>query len=449
MKKVSRRALLVVPLSLVLILGILLFTVSWAVNGRSWILFPGSPHVYQDGLISYGDIVDRSGELLLRYHGQKTYSADAALRQATLHLLGDRSGNIPALFTEEYTQYMTGYDTVEGLYGVEQPVLKLTVSASVQKAAMEAMDGRKGAVAVYNYKTGQILCAVSLPTYDPDHMPDISADLTGAYDGVYVNRVFHATYVPGSIFKLVTTVAALETVPDILERTYTCQGEMHFGIDKVVCAGEHDRVDLKTALAKSCNCAFAQIALDVGAENLQIYAEKLGLTESFRFDGITTRAGQFDLSVDADVNVAWAGIGQYTNLVSPYAFLRFVGSIAGGGRGAEPYLVESAGSYSAQQRFTPEFMSPQTARTMQELMANNVQTIYGAYNFPDLSVCAKSGTAEVGGGLQPHATFAGFCLREDYPLAFFVAVENGGAGSAVCTPIVSRVLQACMESMEK
>ena len=85
---------------------------------------------------------------------------------------------------------------------------------------------------------------------------------------------------------------------------------------------------------------------------------------------------------------------------------------------------------------------------MQEYMRNNVESNYGAENFPGLTVCAKSGTGEVGGDQKPNAMFCGFVTDEAYPLAFIVAVENGGYGSAVCVPIISQVLAQCKEVLD-
>ncbi|MBP3313320.1 MAG: penicillin-binding protein [Oscillospiraceae bacterium] len=449
MKKISRRGIAVLLLTLVLTAGMVLFLFTWTQNAKDWLLFSGSPHVYRDGRPALTQVKDRDGETLLSYSPALAYGDTPLRRAATMHLLGDRSGNIPPAFSQEYLLPLTGYDAINGLAGAGERVLTLTISARVQETALQALGNHKGTVAVYNYETGEILCAVTSPTFDPDSPPDLTTDLTGAYDGVYLNRFLHGRYTPGSIFKLVTTTAAMEYVPDIFARTFICEGEMEFGVDKVICAGNHGEVDVKTALAKSCNCAFAQIALLVGAENLTKTAESLGLTSTFTVDGITTAKGQFDLSADAPVNVAWAGIGQYTDLVNPYAFLRFMGTIAGGGQGAEPYFVRRAGSYMAKTTLTPQLFSQETANGLTAFMQNNVNTIYGAWQFPDIEVCAKSGTAEVGEGLLPHATFAGFCANDAFPLAFVVVAENAGAGSDICAPIAAKVLHACVEELAR
>jgi peptidoglycan glycosyltransferase len=81
-------------------------------------------------------------------------------------------------------------------------------------------------------------------------------------------------------------------------------------------------------------------------------------------------------------------------------------------------------------------------------MGFNVQDKYGSQNFPDMTVCAKTGTGEVGGGKKPNATIAGFVSDDRYPLAFIVMVEEGGYGSDVCVPILSKVLAACKEYLD-
>lgn len=456
MNRVARRAKFALVLAAVLLGGLVWFCADFLIHGSQWVVFSGSPHVYRGGNLDCGVVTDREGRVLLDMTNGRTYADDADLRRATIHILGDRYGNISAPALAEYSSQMVGYDLVNGIYTVngKSGQASLTICAEAQLAALEGLNGRKGVVAVYNYKTGEILCMVSSPNYDPDNEPDIGEDTSGAYEGVYLNRFTQSAYVPGSIFKLVTTAAALEAIDDIEERTFYCEGTYDIGADTVVCEGYHGQVDLGQALTKSCNCAFAQLALELGPERLGAYARQFGITEPLEFDGITTASGSFDVSNAADVNVAWAAIGQYTDTVNPARFMTFMGQIAGGGKAAVPYLVDrvSSGpfsSYSARTKMTDAVMERETARRLAELMRDNVIYGYGDWNFPDISVCAKSGTAEVGGGREPNATFAGFAQDPDYPLAFVVVVENGGAGGATCAPIISDVLQACMDCMDR
>ena len=90
-------------------------------------------------------------------------------------------------------------------------------------------------------------------------------------------------------------------------------------------------------------------------------------------------------------------------------------------------------------------MSPETAALLQKYMRNNVASVYGDNNFPGLTVCAKSGTAEVGGDKQPHAWFVGFIAEESKPYAVAVIVENAGTGAGVAVPIARQILEACPE----
>jgi peptidoglycan glycosyltransferase len=351
-----------------------------------------------------------------------------------------------------YAKKMTNFDVVNGLYryGNEGGRITLTLSASVQKAALEAMGSYKGTLAVYNYKTGEILCAVSTPTYDPDNVPDIVGDPV-TYEGAYLNRFLQSTYTPGSIFKIVTLTAALENLEDPDSWSYTCAGRKEYGIDRVTCLRQHGTQNLQQAFCNSCNCAFAALADELGGQVLQQYADALGITKKVGFDGINTVPGRLSVTGEADVMVAWSAIGQHKDLVNPCQFLTMVGAIASGGSGAKPYIVEKIdggewGSYTAQVEKSNTILSPETAKKLQAMMRYNVKNYYGDANFPGLTVCAKSGTAEVGS--KNNSLFVGFVEDEEYPLAFIAVVEDGSYGRVTCIPILSKVLAACKEVLD-
>lgn len=454
MKRISNRMIFLAVLMVILALGVVLFLGNYFVHADEWVIFSGSPHVYMGGNLSSGIVTDRKGTLLLDSTDGRAYSSDEALRRATMHLLGDRYGYISAPVLGEYADELVGFDRINGIYSMTDVTNHacLTISSDVQKTAQAALAGRKGTIGVYNYQTGEILCAVTSPTYDPDQVPDIEADQTGTYEGVYLNRFFQTTYVPGSIYKCVTAIAALETMPDALTRTYYCSGSCEIGGDTINCNGVHGSIDLKRALANSCNVAFAQLAVDLGPEVLTAYAEKLGITSGLSFDGVTTAAGNFDLTDAAQSQIAWSGIGQHTNLVNACQYLTVMGAIANGGQAAKPYLMGSVESvlgksYTAKTQMMEPVLDTEACDQLAELMRNNVVAMYGQWQFPDLYVCAKSGTAEIGPNDTPHATFAGFIRDDNYPLAFIVIVEHGGSGSATCAPIAGQVLKACVAAM--
>ena len=453
MNRVAKRSTITLLLVLFLLSGMVLFTGRFLGNGEDWAAFPGNPHTSSSDLV----VKDREGTVLLEdLRGEKArYADDAELRAATVHWLGDRSGSILAPAVDYYRQNILDYSLVNGLYGYSNTggEAVMTLSGELQKLAVEAMDGRKGTIGVYNYKTGEILCAVTTPNFDPDHVPDIEGDTTGAYEGVYLNRFTQGAYVPGSIFKIVTTAAALEELPDALELEFTCNGTCEIGGEELTCEGNHGTIGLKTALAKSCNCYFGQLAQVLGRDTLEEYVEKLQVTKPQSFDGITTAPGNYDIRRASDVQVSWSAIGQHTDLVNPSRFMTLMGVIAGGGEAAEPHIISDAQfgdstAYTAKPGSTGRLLSEQTCETLTELMRNNVVRIYGEDNFPGMTVCAKSGTAQLGGDREPNATFAGFVADEEYPLAFMIVVENGGSGSKTCVPILSEVLRGCKKLMD-
>lgn len=452
MNRIAGRAWALLLMVAMLLGGTGFFLYEYYTLSSDWVMHTGSPHVYdEDGrTVAMGTVLDRDGNFLLNLADKRTYAADAAVRMATLHWLGDRKGNIYAPFLSNYAKEMTGFDNVNGIYnyGGMGGQVRLTLSASVQAAALKALGDRKGTVAVYNYKTGELICAVTTPTYDPDQIPDFSADTTGSYEGVYFNRFLQAAYIPGSIFKLVTTAAALETIPDIREQSFTCTGSYSFGTDKVTCERAHGTMDLKMAMLRSCNCTYAQIAVQLGKETLDAYVRTYGVTNPISFDGVATVKGNFDVMGAASVELAWSAIGQHRDQINPCAFLTFVGAIAGGGQAVSPYVVQSVSvagetTYSASTTAMDRIMPAEIAQQLAEYMRNNVAGHYGDENFHGLTVCAKSGTGEVGGGKKPNAMFTGFVTDEEYPLAFIVCVEDGGYGRTTCIPIISAVLQEC------
>lgn len=452
MNRIAGRTWILWPLIMALIVGIGFFLYEYTISSHNWVMHSGNPHVYEGNsqMVACGIIVDRDGELLLKLGNGRQYAADPDLRTSTLHWLGDRSGNIASPAISYYAKELAGFTPINGVYGYAGSGTKatLTLSAKVQKTALEALGSYKGTVAVYNYRTGAILCAVSTPTFDPDHIPDLSDDHNGQYEGVYLNRFTQASYIPGSIFKIVTTAAALETIPNIRRQSFTCTGTYRIGGDQVTCEQAHGNVNLKLAMARSCNCYYANLGMQLGADTLEDRVHAYGVTKPVSFDGIQTAPGNFQVLGQQRIQIAWSAVGQHKDLINPCAFLTFVGAIANGGQGVQPYLMSSVGNYRAQTVLMNRIMTEDTASVLQEFMRNNVVNNYGDEHFSGFTVCAKSGTGQVGGGRKPNAMFTGFIADERYPLAFIAAVENAGYGKHVCIPILSKVLSACRDVMD-
>lgn len=459
MNRVTNRTWLMAVFILVLAAGMVFFLGEYWMNADQWVASPGSPHVYNRTNIGIGTITDRSGNVLLDMGTERVYSESAATRKSTLHWLGDRKGAISAAAVSHYAGAMVGYDRINGVYnsGDDAGRAELTLSSRVQNAALEAMNGRKGTVAVYNYKTGEILCAVTTPTFDPDDVPDVEGDESGKWEGVYLNRFTQSTYVPGSIYKVVTTAAALDCVEGIQDMTFRCTGKLEYGsgenVATVTCEKAHGELTLQGALANSCNCSFAQIAERIGRENMEHYVKAMQITEPVQFDGVTTARGNYDITGAGAASFAWSCIGQHTDTINPARFMTFMGAIAGGGEAVTPYLVSEVVcggkvTHQAERTVSDRIMTAEVAGILKDYLRNNVKTIYGDSRFPAISVCGKSGTSQLGGGETSNAMFAGFAADERYPLAFICVVENGGYGASTCIPILNRVLAECMTVLD-
>lgn len=442
MNKVKNRTIIALFLVLLLTAGIVFYTLSYVKDGIQWASFASNKSVFTSGKLTRGKIVDRNGVLLLQNTSEgKVYNQDPLIRTANLHVVGDRNGNIGSSVARKYAALLTGFDPIQGCYSFSDSgtTVTLTLDAELCADAYKALDGRKGCVMIVNYKTGEIPCMVSTPTFDPDNVPS-DLETNSKYLGAYMNRCLSSTFTPGSIFKLITTACAIDNIDGLFDIEFECSGSCEIGGDQVNCQGVHGKIKIGEALAKSCNCAFAELSLMLGSDLLQEYAERFGLTASHSFGELITAQGNFDAAED-DFELAWSGIGQSTDLVCPSAMLRAVAAIANNGEAVTPHILKSEGSSKER------IISEKTAQTLTLLMSNNVTNNYGQANYPGLDLCAKSGTAEVGGDSVPHAWFTGFIRRDDAPLAFIVFIENGGSGSANAGKVANTVLQSAVSRL--
>lgn len=451
MRKIEKRAVLCLIIALALIAGLGLFCFRFVTNAADWAAYPYNRHMYSNsGQLLSGTILDRDGDLLTEVKdGERVYYPDATVRRATVHAVGDGSGYIGTGALTAFADRLSGYNLITGGYS---PLgsgrnLTLTLDAYLNVTAYNAMDGRQGTVGVYNYKTGDILCMVSTPSFDPENPPDASS----AEDGVYLNRFLSSAQVPGSIFKTVTLTAALENLPDLKDRTFTCTGETTVGGTVITCPKPHGKMDIESAFANSCNGVFGTLAAELGGDTMTKYVEQAGLTRRMSVDGIMTAAGHYDVSEADKGQIGWSGVGQYTDTVNPCNMMTYMGAIANGGTAAVPRLIlditTPSGIPTSWQRTeeTDTLVQTSTASQVKEMMKNNVVQTYGTDRFRGLDIGAKSGTAEVGGDKRPNAWFAGFLDDPEHPYAFIVLVENGGGGASVAGEIAATVLQACVD----
>lgn len=424
MKKVKRRATAALLIAALLVVGLAVYLVRLADDGGAWAS-------YFSGGTPGGTILDRNGVVL--YSSDEdgySFAEDWSTRVSCYHLLGDPNGNVRTGALRQFRDRLAGYSFVEG--ATSGKTISLSVDSTLNVAAYSALAGRSGAVMLMDYTTGEVLCMVSSPGDDPENPSSEPAD------GTYLNKCLSSSFTPGSVFKLVTLAAAIDNIPDLFERSLWCEGEMIVDGALLTCTGNHGSQTIEQALANSCNCAFGTLALELGPELMAEYAEKLGMTASLQLDGMDVLPGSFTKCEAGSVGLAWSGVGQYEDLVCPYAMLRYVSAIANGGSVYEPTLL----GHGSLDRET-ELLSAETAQRIAEMMNYNVQNAYGSWVFPGLDVSAKTGTAEVGDGTS-HAWMTGFLNDPAHPYAFVVILEHAGGGLANAGPVANAVLQAAV-----
>lgn len=463
MKMITKRGIFLLILSLAFIVGIVFMTVSLVNNSDTWVMKRFNSHVYSDGeLIGAGTIYDKDGDALVQTKdGERVYADDQTTRKSTLHVVGDPRNFISNGVQSVYSARLTGYNLLFGVYNIERygkgNDLRLTIDKDINNIAYEALNGRKGTIGIVNYKTGDIICEVSSPSYDVENVPD-NLDTSEKYEGVYINRFTDASYVPGSTFKLITAICAIENISDIDERTWVCNGKYQpsEGI-AIECNANHgSHINFNDALAKSCNATFAQIAIELGQDKLTKTAKELGIDSSVVISGaIRCYSGVFDdesNKMSADL-LGWTGIGQGNTRIAPVTMLRVVSAIANGGNAPSFNLVQSLANQTGKSlKITlphnqSSLMPQEVADTMKKMMRYNVTEHYGEYNYKGLNLCAKSGTAQID-DVDAHniAWFTGFMDDDDHPYAFVVTIENGNSGSQVAGPVAKKVLNALVNS---
>lgn len=418
-------------------------------NGSRWAMQPYNGHVYaEDSMLTLGEIKDRNGNLLASsVGGTRIYSEDETVRRALLHTVGDSSGYIGTSVQSTMRTKLSGYNIITGLsntvfnrFGSD---IRLTVDQNVCAAAYNALGDYNGSVIVYNYKTGEIVCKVSKPGYDPAAVPE-DLETNEAYKGVFLDNTLSSSLTPGSIFKFVTAAAVMEKWPDSWQdKTYTCEESAEIGGDTVTCLAYHGDQDLYAAMGNSCNLYFAHISQEIGAEALQKKAEQMGFNKQLQFGNIAVEKSIFDVTKANANQLAWASVGQYTALANPYHMMVLMGSIANGGTYVQPRLTGDTGLFDSLGSENRTFMDQTEADRLKAVLRSDVENYYGDYLFPSgMNVCAKTGTGEVGEGKAPNCWMIGFCDSSTQPYAFAVVAEQGVGGIETAGNIAAQVLSS-------
>ena len=454
MKKILTRSLLTWFLALAFFVGLGYFVVRLVVNAQDWAQLPMNEHLSATGLGQAGAIYDRNGVVLAQsVDGERQYHPDADVRAAVLHVVGDNSTSIDTAVQSVYRNELVGYNFLLGL-GLPESFrstsdITLTIDANACTAAYNAMAmyGYKGAVVVYNYKTGEIICMMSAPTYDPLYPPQIvEGDET--YEGAYIDKVISSAFPPGSTFKLVTAAAAIEEIESSPERLLFCEGSTIIGGEYVTCVQPHGEIDMNQAMAESCNIYFAELAVELGGGKMTEYANKLGFNKTFTLGNNDVKRSVYDVSNADTAALAWSGVGQYTDLANPLHMAMICSAIANGGTPTRPYLIKDVSSFFNIGNLKAGFgengdkmMKSSTANKLAWMMRYTVSDHYGDDLFGNLHVAAKTGTAEVGDGTED-GWIVGFVTDDDCPLAFAVCIEDGGFGISSAAPVARAALEA-------
>ena len=453
MNNTTKRAYVLYIFILAFIVGLGFMVFSFYVNGDEWAAKTVNRHVYSSGQIANaGSIYDRNGTpLAYSEDGKRKYNESKSIRKSTLHAVGDTASFIATGVQSIYSSELSGYDFVNGVYNLKKygkgNDIALTLDANVCKVAYEALGSRKGTVGVYNYRTGEIICMVSTPTYDPSNKPTNMSD-NPDYEGVYLNRFISGVYTPGSTFKAVTAICALQNIPDLSSRTFKCTGKYHTASGDVICNDVHGTVTFEQAFNRSCNSAFAELSIELGKNKLTQTAEQLGFNVKESLGQTPVAKSTFDISKTSAVDLGWAGIGQYTTLANPCHMMTIMGAIANGGTAIKPYYVASITSPSGMVTQLGQTVQSESitldstvANRMREYMRSNVVNYYGDSTFPGLKMCGKTGTAQIDDG-EPHSWFVGFSANPETPYAVVCVAENSGYGLATAGKISNKVMQA-------
>lgn len=315
-----------------------------------------------------------------------------------------------------------------------------TLDADLQQAASDALGSYKGAVVIMEADTGKILAMVSKPDYDPN---DIASDWqtlnTDEENSPLLNRATGGSYAPGSVFKIVTTLAYMRQNSNYSDYSYNCSGSITEDGTTIPCAGGniHGQEDLRSSFANSCNSSFANIGLQLDISGFRDTADDL-LFNSPLPGVLDYTKSSFVLDQDSPTSeIMMTAMGQGRTTVSPYHMALITQAIANGGTLMEPYLVDSVTNYTGTEvrRNVPKsyarLMTSDEASQLKEYMTAVVEEGTGSVlSGRSYTVAGKTGTAEYSSddSDRTHSWFTGF-TNVDNPELVITVITEGSDGS--------------------
>ncbi len=402
------------------------------------------------------------GEIYRRRYPQGTLAAHAVGYHSTTYgRAGIESAMNDALTGQRV--FRSFRDAVEAAAGL--PVagndVWLTVDSRVQRAAEQALAGRRGAIVAIEPSTGKVLALASSPAYDPGTVDSAWDQLAAAEAAPLYNRATQSLYPPGSTYKIVTLTGAIGAGIATPQTTYPGPGRLEIGGAPVTNyeGGSYGEVDLAQATMRSVNTVFAQLAVDLGASELVAQSDRFGFGSEPPVE-IPARASLMpDPREMTEWETAWAGVGQPVGehesppgpQVTALQMALVAAGIANDGIVMRPHLVDritdNAGRVitSTEPRRWTNATDPGTAATVSRIMADTVRAGTGTRaQIPGVAVAGKTGTAETGRGLPSHAWFISFAPVENPQVAVAVILEGAGTGGREAAPAARPVMEAAL-----
>ena len=335
-----------------------------------------------------------------------------------------------------------------------------------------------GVIVALDVRTGAVLAAASAPRFDLnlfiDHDEQVWNEvLTDARKPLF-HRGTEMSLPPGSVFKVLSAIAFIESGRLDPDRPFHCQGYLDQP-DRYRClifrnfGASHGEVTLVEALARSCNVYFFDAARRIGASPIAEWGAKMGFGQPTGIDLPGERSGNLPTHFTPNSSKRGAdrsngdalqlAIGQAQLTTTPLQIARLLGAIANGGKLVTPRLVESNGpaqfddGTSRTDELTTKAaidvgLSPRTVqvirRGLEAVVADPHGTGYKTIRLPNISIAGKTGTAEAGRNKTDHAWFAGYVPAERPKIAFVVVLENAGSGGHAAGPVARQFVQALL-----
>ncbi|MCM8828158.1 MAG: penicillin-binding protein 2 [Candidatus Omnitrophica bacterium] len=319
--------------------------------------------------------------------------------------------------------------------------LVLTVDQSIQEACIDALGDRTGCIVVMDPRTGEVLALVSKPSFEPSN---VAKYIKPPYsrNNPFLNRIIAGQYAPGSIFKIITEIAALETGDIGQHDRIECTGSMEVGDRIFHCWKEegHGWVDINQALPFSCNVFFGTIGSKIGVERILEYANIFDFGKPTGIDLPGEKGGNLPSVAESGgaINIA---IGQGAITATPIQLCAMISAVANGGNLWKPFIVKKIldSGNKVIKEFQPFlrktiFISDDTLTILKRGLKNVVRFGTGAgANVAGIEIAGKTGTAQIGHrdlGLPTRGAFACYAPADSPNIAMVVVLDDGSSSQA-------------------